>query len=334
MNSPLQTISNICVVLAAIIYLVPLQQLVWDFAHKRNDSVGGLIAGLIILVPLWLLLLVGLLSVTATGGFDWLWFNRGALYLFVIAATLGMAVASFLFMGMTPRTPFFQGVVICAPVYLLPALSMVLVVLSLNPRLAPGIPPQVFRLPWITGAALSLMAGLGFAGYQLVRSGGNRLAGVSHRLHESGPSAAEQLAKIAALDSQHDFADLLGLASQYYSRDTREAATARLRTNPAFLETLIAEVKTSEPSKALEFISSATFSAEELTALAAPTRQAIERFIAGIPAPNYLPSDRRKQLQRWGRATFRELAKKFAPTGVDFSPTLAAFEQALEPANR
>jgi len=332
--SPFQTLSNVCVAIAALLYLLPLQSLLWDFAHKRNNSASGLIAALVILIPLWLLLLVGLLGVTATGGFDWLRFNRRTLYVLVITATFAMAFGSFLFMGMSPRTPVLQRIPICAPVYLFPLLTMLLVVLSLNPRLAPNLSPAVFRLPWIACASLSLTACLGLVGYQFVRAGGNRLSGVAQRIRSAGQSSSEELAKIAALDPQRDFSDLLRLAGQYQSRAVREAATARLRMNPKFLEALVADLKTRDASRSLEFVCSADLSPDELATLALPTRKAIERFTNAIPAANYMPSDRRKQLQRWGRETLRDLAKKFAATKVDFAPTITAFEQALEPAKR
>ena len=109
----------------------------------------------------------------------------------------------------------------------------------------------------------------------------------------------------------------------------RETATARLRMNPNFIEALAADLNSRGPSTALGLVESTTFSPDELAKLALPTRNAIKRFIAGIPAPNYTTPERRKQLRAWGRKTFAAIAKKFASTDVDFAPTLAAFERAF-----
>jgi hypothetical protein len=333
--SPLgQIVGNCCVGLAFVLYAFPLQVLLWELAHKKNDSAGGAIAGLIILVPMWLLLWVALWCVTASGGFDWLPFNRPVLHALVIATTLALAVVSVVFMGMLPRSGFLERIVICAPIYLFPVATMLLAIPSLNPQLAPEITPQMFRLLWTVFAALSLAGGLSFVGYHAVRTGVGRVVGIAHRFGQVGPSSSETLAKISTLDPEHDFADLLSLADPSKSRPVREAATTRLRTNPDFIGALVADLNSRNPSASLAFVYDATFSPVELAKLAQPTRQAIERFTDGIPAPNYMSAERRKELKEWGRRTLPIITDKFAGTQVDFKPALSAFEQALAPPQR
>ena len=346
MNQTIQPIfqitGNICVAIAALLYAVPLQILLWEFAHKRNDGPGGALAGLLILIPLWLLLLGGLLCVTASSGFEWVrvlcaTVSGGAGWLrffmhpvlLTIAATFALAVVSFLFMGMTPQSGIMERILVCAPIYLFPFVTMLLVLLSLNPRLDLVVPLPVFRFSWIIFAALSLTVCVGFVGYRLVRTGVDSVAGITHGFHSAGPSNAKILAKIPTLDPQHDFAELLQRAQPFESRTVREAAAARLRTNPNFIEALAADLNSRGPSRSLAFVESATFSPDELAKLALPTRKAIERFTYDILPPNYMTSQQRKKLLRWGKESLPALVKKFAGTDVDFAPTFAAYEQAL-----
>lgn len=332
MNSPAPTqlIGNICVGLAALIYALPLQFLLWEISRKRDDG-GGFIAGLIILIPMWLLLLAGLCCVNTSGGFDGLRLSRGWFYPLLVMATLSMLALSFMAFEFPRHHDFFTRLIGRAPVYVFPIVTMSLVVLNLNPRLVSSIPFSSVKLIWLICAGLSLMLCGGFLGYRFAVAGTGRVQGLAQRLVPRGPSDREIIAQIATLDPQRDFTELLHRANQYQSRAVREAAIARLRTNPGFAENLSTALATRDPSAALEFLASATLAPSEQAKFALPARAAMERFIEDIPAPNYMSSDRRKQLQRWGRETFQTLAKKFTASGVDFKPTLEAFEHALRP---
>lgn len=324
-------VANICVTLAAIIYLVPLQILLWEFAHLRNDSAGGAIAALILLLPMWLLLWGGVACVTASGGFDWLPFSRTALHRLAIVAALAMAIISLVFMGMTPNSGALERIAVCLPIYLFPLATTLLVISSLNPRFAPNVPPQLFRYVWLAFAVLSITVCISFVGYQVVRTARNQLAGVGYQLLQRYPASEEVLEQISTLDAEINFDELLRRADPYENRDVREAATARLRMHPRFTEALVASLNSSDSDVALAFVYGATFSADELALLAEPTQMAIERFVDDIPAPNYMSKERRAELLRWGRKTLPAIAEKFAGTDVDLTPTIAAFEDALVP---
>lgn len=332
-SSLLQTIGNVCVGLAALVFLLPLQRLLWDYADRHVNDDHWVTPALFILIPLWLLLLGALLCVTASGGFDWLRLGRPALYALTVAASLALAVVSFVFIALYIRPGFTPRFLYCPVIYLVPFATMLLVLLSLNPRLGSGIPMQWLRLPWTIFAALSLVACVGFFGHRLVRTGFGGLANLVHQIRHARENAPDHLAKIPTLDPQSDFGftGLLGLADIYHDRETREAATARLRSLPDFTTRLAAVLESSGNSDALEFIEAATLSPDEQAKLARPTRTALERYIDQIPAPNYMPSDRRKQLLKWGRKTFPVIIGKFSATDVDFSKVMPAFEHALRP---
>lgn len=251
----LQTVGNVGVGLAALIYVLPLQLLLFEVRRKRDEGGSGVFAGLLLIVPMWLLLLVGLGCVSSSGGFDgWGW----------------------------------------------PKFSLAIVGGYL-----------VWRVLWMR-----------------LRGG---FAAVASRFCRSGPTEGEILSRIATLDTRDDFKELLRRAASFEGRTVRDAATRRLRESPEFVETVAATLSSQDPGNALEFLLGATLSPAEQARLALPARSAMERFISDIPAPNFISSDRRKTLLRWGRKTLPAIAQKISSTGVDFSGIPAALEHALRP---
>ena len=320
-----QITGNICVSIAALIFLLPLNYLLWFYARKHLSDSSWVTSALFVLIPMWLLLMAGLLSVTASGGFDWLRLGRPALYVLTVAAALALAVVSFGLIGSYIRPGFAPSFISYPPLLLVLLGTMVLVVLSLNPQL--GISPRLVRVPWTIGAALCLVIGVGFGGYWLATTGVGSIAEIVLRLNISGPSTQEILTKISTLDPQTDFDDLLGWSTRYASRDIREAATARLRSNPNFLERLATELATGNGERAVEFLYSATLSPTEQVRLARPARKAMERWVSSMPAANYTTKKHFSDQRRWGTKMFGVLPEKFASTGVDFAPVIADFNE-------
>lgn len=331
-SSPLvQITGNTCVALAALVFLLPLQRVIWDYAAKHLSDDRWVTPVLFSLIPLWLLLMVALLCMTASGGFDSLRLSRPLLYALTVGASLALAAVTFVFIALYIRPGFTPRVIYTPGIYLIPFATGLLVVLSLNHKLAPGIPLQWLRWPWTIFAALSLVGCVGFFGYRFVTTGFGGMANFAHRILNARDYNSEHLAKIATLDPQQDFTDLLRYANQYQSHAVREAATARLRSRADFVEALASLLTSRKHESGLEFLPSATLSPDEQKRLALPARAAMERVIDDIPAPNYITRERQKQLLRWGRKTFPVIIGKFTGTDVDFSKLMPAFEHALRP---
>ena len=333
MNSPAtpayQSIGNVCVAIAALIFLLPLHYLLWHYARKHLSNSEWVTPALTTLIPLWLMLMVALLCVTASGGFDWLRLGRPALYTLTVATSLTLAVVSFGLIGSYIRPGFAPSFISYPPLFLVNCGTMLLIILSLNPKLNLGLSPQVIRLPWTIGAALCLVVGVGFGGYWLATTGVGTV--VDFALPLLGPSSPEILAKISTLDPQTNFSDLLGWATRYASRDIREAATARLRSHPNFLESLATELETGDGERAVEFLYSATLSPTEQAHLARPARTAMKRWVEGIPAANYTTKKNLNKKRRWGTKMFGVLPEKFANTKVDFAEVIADFKDKVDP---
>lgn len=331
--SPLaHTVGNVSTALAAILYALPLQYLLFELARKREDG-GGALAGIFILVPMWLLLMTALLCVTTSGGFDWLRLGRGWLGALAVFAIIAMAIVSFARFETVPNATRGTRLLVNSLINVLPLLTLLLVTINLNPRFAPGIPLKWVSLPWIICAGTCLTLGVGFVGYRMAAAGGSRLRGIVHRLGNNSELSRQFLATIPTLDPQRDFTELLRFTDDAHSGAVREAALAQLRRHPDFAARLVTELTTATPSSgelnhALDAVGFATFTPDEQKLLALPCRHAMGRITNYIRSElRYFTKDRRKGTQNWGNRLFPSIATKFAGTGVDFQPALTAFEK-------
>lgn len=331
MNSNvLQIIGNVCAGLATIVFLFPLQNWLWSYADKHVNNDDWTSGALYVLVPLWLLLLGGLLCVTATGGFDSLRLGRTLLYVLTVASSVSLAAVTFVFIALYIRPGFTPRIIYTPGIFLVPLATVLLVVLSLNQKFVPGFPTQWLRWPWTVFAALSIVGCVIFFGHRIAHMNFGVVLNLAYRFANLGPSTSETLAKVAALDPEKDFSRLLDRANHFERRAVQEAATARLRAHPKFIELLSAELRSGYAEPALMFLRDATLTSEEQNAFARPALRAMEHWVNEIPAPNYTTKKRFKELRSWGKDMFAVIPGKFAGTGVDFGPVLEEFNEKVE----
>ncbi len=326
-----QIIGNLCVGIAALAFLFPLQKLLMDYAGKHVNDDQWVTQALYALIPLWLALIVAMSCVSSIGGFDGLKLGRPILHVFAVAATASLAALTFILVGLYIRPGFTPRGLYVPGIYLVPVSTLLLAVLSLNPKLGAAVPIQWLRLPWTIAASLSLIVCVGFLGTWIARTGVGGLAGFAYRLRNPGPSSQEILAKVSTLDPDHQFEDLLWHATRHSPRQICEAATARMRSHPKFINRLSSELESGHVEPALGFLCNATLSPTEQTQLARPARRAMERWVDRIPAPNYTTKKHLKQLRNWGEGTLKPVSEKFANTGVDFAPVLEDFQEKVTP---
>lgn len=325
-----QLIGNVGAGLATLVFLIPLQRFLMEWAKKEVSNDQWVSAALYHLVPIWLLLMVALLCVTASGGFDWLRLGRPMLYALTVAAAAALAVVSFVFIALYIR-PGFTPRALYSPVLWLVTFSTVLLVVgSLNPKLASVFPTQWLQKSWTWFAGLSVVGCVAFFGYRLVTTGVDGVASITHRMRNPGPSSAEMLATVSTLDPQTNFDDLIRLTDADRPVEVREAATARLRTGPRFLELMSTELETGYVEVAMGFLHSATLTPEEKARFAKPARTAMQSWVNRIPGANYTTKENHRNLERWGNEMFHILPEKFAGTGVDFTEVIADFKWRLE----
>ncbi|MBL7986145.1 MAG: hypothetical protein JNM91_14155, partial [Flavobacteriales bacterium] len=137
MNPPTspQIIGTSCAGLAVLLFLLRLQPFLAEWARKETSSDQWVAPALSILLPIWVLMMIALLCMTAGGGFDWVRLGRGKLYLLTVAAAFALACASYLFIGLYLRPGFTPRGLYSPFLYLILFSTVLLVVVSLNQKL-------------------------------------------------------------------------------------------------------------------------------------------------------------------------------------------------------
>jgi len=325
-----QIIGTSCAGLATLLFLLRLQPFLWEWARKETSSDQWVTPALYILVPMWVLMMVALLCMTASGGFDWIRPGRPMLYALTVGAAFALATASYLFIGLYLRPGFTPRGLYSPFLYLILFSTVLLVVVSLNQKLVPGISVQWLLRPWSWFTALSLVGSLIFSGHWIATNGVRGLSGVAMRIIVLLPASEEELAQIAQLDPTNDLEKLLWRANRDEKRAVCEAATARLRSDPAFLERMASMLDSGYAEPALSFVRDAELTPAEKARFARPALNALGRWVNSAPAPNFTTSENLKRTRRWGDELFRVLPEKFAGTGVDFSEQQAWYEEKMK----
>ncbi|MBK8612487.1 MAG: hypothetical protein IPN85_03195 [Flavobacteriales bacterium] len=184
--------------------------------------------------------------------------------------------------------------------------------------------------PWAWFTALSLVGSLIFSGHWIATNGVRGLSGIAMRIIVLLPATEEELAQIAQLDPTNDFEKLLWRANRDEKRAVCEAATARLRSDPEFLERMASMLDSGYAEPALSFVRDAELTPAEKARFARPALNALGRWVNSAPAPNFTTSEHLKRTRRLGDELFRVLPEKFAGTGVDFSELHGWYEEKMK----
>ena len=256
--------------------------------------------------------------------------SRPKLYMLTVAAAFALATASYLFIGLYLRPGFTPRGLYSPFLYLILFSTVLLVVVSLNQKLVPGISVQWLLRPWTWFTALSLVGSLIFSGQWIANNGVRGLSGIAMRIIVLLPATEEELAQIAQLDPKDDFEKLLWRANRDEKRAVCEAATARLRSDPAFLERMASTLDSGYAEPALSFVRDAELTPAEKARFARPALNALGRWVNSAPAPNFTTTEHLKRTRRFGDELFRVLPEKFAGTGVDFSEQQAWYEEKMK----
>ena len=325
-----QLIGTSCAGIATLLLLLRLQPFLWEWARKETSSDQWVTPALYILAPIWVLMMVALLCMTASGGFDWIRLSRTKLYLLTIAAAFALAMASYLFIGLYLRPGFTPRSLYSPFLYLILFSTVLLVVVSLNQKLVPGFSVQWLLRPWTWFTALSLVGSLIFSGQWIANNGGRGLSGVAMRIIVLLPATEEELAQIDRLDPKDDLETLLRRANRDEKPAVCAAASARLRSDPAFVDRMAAMLDSGDAELALSFVRDAELTPAEKARFARPALNALGRWVNSAPAPNFTTSEHMRRIRRWGDELFRILPEKFAGTGVDFSEQQAWYEEKMK----
>ena len=323
-------IGNLSAGSALLIFLIPMQRLLMEWARKEASNDQWVSPTLTLLAPQWLLLMVALLCVTVSGGFDWLRMGRPMLYALTVGAAFALAAVSFAFIGLYIR-PGFTPRGLYSPVLYLVTFSTVLVVFfSLNPKLVAAFPTSWLIKPWTWFTALSLVGSLVFSVHWISTNGVPGLSGIAMRVIRLLPASEEELAQIAKLDPKDEFQKLVWYANRDEKPAVCEAATARLRSDPEFVERMAVMLDSGYAEPALAFVRDAALTPDEKKRFARPALNAMGRWLNTTSPPNYTTSENLKRTRRFGDEMFRVLPEKFAGTGVDFSEMEGWYKEKMQ----
>jgi hypothetical protein len=316
--------------LAALLLLLRLQPFLSEWERRQTSSDLWVAPALGILVPLCGLLMLALLAMTAGGGFDWIRLSRTKLYVLAVAAALALGAASFLFIALYLRPGFTPRGLYSPFIYLITFSTVLLVVVSLNQKLMPGLSVQRMIRPWVWFTALSLVGTLVFAGRWIATTGPRRLSSVALRMIVRLPASEAELAEIARLNPEEDFEKLVRRAGGIEKPVVRAAAAARMRSHPEFLDRMAAMLKTGAAEPALLFVRDVELTPTERLRFAGPALSALASWVNQASPSNYTTADHFKRTRRLGDELFRVLPEKFAGTGVDFSEMKAFYEDKMK----
>lgn len=325
-----QIIGTLSAGLAALLLPLRVQPFLSEWERKETSSDLWVAPALGILAPVCGLLMIALLTMTASGGFDWMRLSRPKLYVLAVAAAFALAAATFLFIAFYLRPGFTPRGLYQPFIYLITFSTVLLVIVSLNQKLMPGLSVQWMLRPWAWLTALSLVGTLVFAGRWIATNGPRGLSSVATGIIVHLPASEAELAEIARLDPMEDFERLVRRASNPEKPAVRAAATARLRSHPAFVNRMAAMLKTGYAEPALLFVRDVELTPAEKSRFAGPALAALGSWVNQAAARNYTTADNFKRTRRLGDELFRMLPEKFVGTGVDFSEVKAFYEDKMK----
>lgn len=323
-------VGNLCIGLAALLYLVPLQ-FIYQETHKRNDGWATL-GILFTLVPLWLLLGAGLAIATSKGSMDWIHRPRGQIYLLVGLTTLALFFVTFFSLlgkfeapsQMPASTRPFVGW--AARVF--PILVFGFLIFALNPPMAQSINGAVYRAPFAIVSGIALIAGLALGLEWMIHSARDQATQYEGMVEAYGKRDRDMIARIESITAEKNFSELIRFSNRYEKPQIRELALAKAKQRADFTEELVRMLTEYDPEGALIYLDACE--PPDPSAVAEPVRLAIllladmaRKSIANAHTlyPDQFDSNTRRMLS---------VVAKLKGQGVDYLPAIRAYRAALD----
>ena len=177
---------------------------------------------------------------------------------------------------------------------------------------------------------MSIVGSLIFSGHWIATNGVRGFSGIAMRIIVLLPATEEELAQIAQLDPKDDLESLIKRANRDEKPAVCAAATARLRSDPEFVERMVLMLDSGFAEPSLAFVRDAELTPAEKARFARPALNALGRWVNSAPAPNFTTSENLKLTRRFGDELFRVLPEKFAGTGVNFFELEAWYKEKME----
>lgn len=322
---------NVCLVLATLLYAIPLPLLVLEAGRARNDG-GALWGAAFLFGPLWLLVLLALGAAAWRGGLEWIVRGRGpqlvvvgvaclALFLLTVLAYVGrIEHASQMPWAVRPFTGWADLV--------LPAAVLFGTACALNPGFVARLPAAVHRAPLAAAAGLALLAGAGMAVEAVASSQRRTAARVQEEVQFQDERDRRIFAEVQAMDPVKDFPELLNFTNRFEKPEIRRVALEKARARPDFTAALIEVLRGGRADTALIYLDACD--PPDPRAVAAPVEEAIRRLAADVPEQIERTHTPYADQFDFNTRLILSAADKLAPQGVDYVPAIRTYRAALD----
>lgn len=323
---------NIFLGLSALSYLLLLFANSSKPAGSGDNVMGYGLAMAFLGLCLALCTLVLLLILAFNGGFNWISESAGPRLLLVLAGWAGFSATVFFSaifkwekVDMIPGMQILAG---HAAVWL-PLLLLVPCLLLLNEGLRGNAAPLLYKVPLIVAFAVSMLGGLILLRGWFVSASASQMARIEAAQTEDAEMHKRHLEEIAKADPQQSILTLLPFTGRFHDKAVREAALARIKTNPDW-ETKLLELLDNEHYYHEVY----TFIDDNKTAhperFAEPLQRSIFRLAEDVR--KYIRNDDHPQNWHLEHFDIERLLRgldQFENQGVDYRPAVQAVYDAL-----
>lgn len=327
----MHTFGNLCLSLAALVYVVPWLMLQSATPRGSHAGVGLLVSSLAFGLPMGLLLTTAFVAAVAQGAFDWLALPRAAQHALVLAAGLLLALlcvaASALRLEPVSQRPWVLRPFVPWLALWLPPLLVIAAALMLNAG-SEGFATRAARTLWALSSALALLLALGLLGEWIYRSGLRQQARVREELAFHDRRDQQMLAEVQGMDPLRDVAGLLNFSNVHESEPIRTLALAKLAQHPDLDAAIVRELVEGRAYEAIIYLQGSDPPHPERVAAAIAV--GIERIATDLDdsiqrTHTLYPEQGEPEAMR-----ILDVVARFKGHGVDYRPALARLRAALE----
>lgn len=320
---------NLCLCLAALIYLVPWQ-LVLNEVQRGPDAGMGMFWGTVIIaLPLGLLLTFGWAAVVARDGMQWLTQARALQYLAVLTGGMAVTVVIGLAAAMRtePQIPWAIRPFVPHAAWVLPPLLIATGIFVLNAG-SSAMLVTASRIGWAAAAGTSLLVCGGLL-IQLAQSQAARAdARVQEEIAFQNKRDDDIYAEVLQMTAERDLARLLNHSNVWETARIRELALRKLADHPDLAAAIERELRAGAAYEAIIYLQGND--PPDPARLAAPVAVAIERIAAQLAndishTHTLYPEQGEPEVMR-----ILDVVARFHSYGVDYRPALQKLRRALD----
>lgn len=322
---------NLCLCLAALVYLVPWQLVLNEVPRGPDAGMGMFWGTVIIALPLGLLLSFGWAAVVARDGLQWLTQARALQYLAVL--TGGVAVTVVIGLAAAMRTepvaqiPWAIRPLVPYAAWVLPPVLIAAGIFVLNAG-SSAMLVTASRIGWVAAAGTSLLVCCGL----LVQLAQSEAARADARVQEEKAFRDKRdddiYAEVHQMTPERDLARLLNHSNMWEAARIRELALRKLADHPDLSAGIEHELLGGAAYEAIIYLQGND--PPDPQRLAAPVAVAIERIAARLAddisrTHTLYPEQGEPEVMR-----ILDVVARFQAYGVDYRPALLTLRRALD----